>query len=216
MFAELARKLNHAEDARFFSEKAAKLRAAYAPTLLNPATGVLAGWKSADGQLHDYWFTYVQGMAITFGLLDDPTANRVMDRLLAKMQEVGFTNFSIGLPGNLVPVKKGDYVDENHTPEATGEPLLDDGSDGFQFYENGGATGCWAYYTVKAVYQLGRVEDARRSSTPCCPATPPANSKASIPRVAAPWIGAIGRAAATATRACWWTTTTLCWRCLRM
>ena len=31
MFAELARKLNHAEDARFFSEKAAKLRAAYAP-----------------------------------------------------------------------------------------------------------------------------------------------------------------------------------------
>jgi hypothetical protein len=162
MFAELARKLNHAEDARFFSEKAAKLRAAYAPTLLNPTTGVLAGWKSADGQLHDYWFTYVQGMAITFGLLDDPTANRVMDRLLAKMQEVGYTNFSIGLPGNLVPVKKGDYVHENHKPEATGEPLLDDGSDGFQFYENGGATGCWAYYTIKALYQLARVEDARR------------------------------------------------------
>ena len=162
MFAELARKLNHAEEARFFSEKSAKLRAAYAPTLLNPATGVLAGWKSADGQLHDYWFTYVQGMAITFGLLDEPTANRVMDRLLAKMQEVGYTNFSIGLPGNLVPVKKGDYVHENHKPEATGEPLLDDGSDGFQFYENGGATGCWAYYTIKALYQLGRVEDARR------------------------------------------------------
>ncbi len=162
IFAELAGKLGHAEDARFFSEKAAKLRAAYAPNLLNPATGALAGWKSADGQLHDYWFTYVQGMAITFGLLDDPTANRVMDRLLAKMQEVGFTNFSIGLPGNLVPVKKGDYVHENHKPEATGEPLLDDGSDGFQFYENGGATGCWAYYTVKALYQLGRVEDARR------------------------------------------------------
>ena len=123
---------------------------------------MLAGWKSADGQLHDYWFTYVQGMAITFGLLDDPTANRVMDRLLAKMREVGFTNFSIGLPGNLVPVKKGDYVHENHKPEATGEPLLDDGSDGFQFYENGGATGCWAYYTVKALHQLGRVEDVRR------------------------------------------------------
>ena len=61
-----------------------------------------------------------------------------------------------------MPVKKGDYVHENHTPEAHGEPLLDDGSDGFQFYENGGATGCWAYYTVKALYQLGRVEDARR------------------------------------------------------
>jgi hypothetical protein len=162
MFAELARELKHDDDAKFFAVKAAKLRSAYAPALLNPATGVLAGWKSADGQLHDYWFTYVQGMAITFGLLDDQTANRVMDRLLAKMQEVGYTNFSLGLPGNLVPVKKGDYVHENHKPEATGEPLLDDGSDGFQFYENGGATGCWAYYTVKALYQLGRVEDARR------------------------------------------------------
>ena len=162
MFADLARELKHDEDAKFFAEKAAKLRAAYAPALLNPATGVIAGWKSADGQLHDYWFTYVQGMAVTFGLLDDPTANRVMDRLLAKMREVGYANFGIGLPGNLVPVKKGDYVFENHAPEATGEPRLDDGSDGFQFYENGGATGCWAYYTVKALYQLGRVEDARR------------------------------------------------------
>jgi hypothetical protein len=135
-------------DAEFFATKAAKLRTAYAPTFLNPATGVLAGWKSADGQLHDYWFTYVQGMAITFGLLDDQTANSVMDKLLAKMQAVGYTNFSIGLPGNLVPVKKNDYVNENHAPEATGQPRLDDGTDGFQFYENGGATGCWAYYTV--------------------------------------------------------------------
>jgi len=162
MFAGLATKLNHSNDAVFFSEKAVKLRAAYAPNLLNPATGVLAGWKSADGQLHDYWFTYVQGMAVTFGLLDDGAANQVMDRLLAKLQEVGYTNFSHGLPGNLVPVKQGDYVLENNPPEATGEPRLEDGSDGFQFYENGGATGCWAYYVVKALFQLGRVQDARR------------------------------------------------------
>ena len=26
----------------------------YAPTLLNPATGWLAWWKNADGELHDY------------------------------------------------------------------------------------------------------------------------------------------------------------------
>ena len=162
MFAELARKLKHADDARFFAEKAAKLRAAYAPTFLNPATGVIAGWKSADGQLHDYWFTYVQGMAIKFGLLDGKTANTVMDRLLVKMQAVGYTNFSIGLPGNLVPVKKGDYVYHDTAPEVHGVPRLEDGSDGFQFYENGGATGCWGYYTVKALYQLGRAEDARR------------------------------------------------------
>ncbi len=166
MFAELARRLKHADDAQFFTEKAAKLRAAYVPTFLNPATGVLAGWKSADGQLHDYWFTFVQGVAITNGLLDDQTANAVMDRLLAKMKEVGYTRFDIGLPGNLVPIKKGDYVHENNPPERTGEPRLDDGSDGFPYYENGGATGCWAYYTIKALYRLGRVRDARRILDP--------------------------------------------------
>ena len=162
LFADLAGRMGHADDREAFAAKAAKLRAAYAPTFLNPESGVLAGWKSGDGRLHDYWFTFVQGLAVTFGLLDDRTANDVMDRLLAKMAEVGYTDFSLGLPGNLVPVKKGDYVHENYPPEATGEPRLDDGSDGFQFYENGGATGCWAYYTVKALYRLGRVKDARR------------------------------------------------------
>ncbi len=161
-FGGLANQLGHADDARFFAEKAALLRANYTKTFLNPATGVLAGWKSADGQLHDYWFTFVQGVAITYGLLDDAAANSVMDHLLAKMQAVGYTNFSLGLPGNLVPVKKNDYVFEHNAPERTGEPLLDDGSDGFQFYENGGATGCWSYYTVKALYRLGRAADARR------------------------------------------------------
>jgi hypothetical protein len=162
MFADLARKLDHPDDAQFFADKAAKLRTVYAPTFLNPATGVLAGWKSKDGQLHDYWFTFVQGVAITYGLLDDKTANSVMDHLLAKMQAVGYTNFGIGLPGNLVPIKKGDYVFHDNPPEVNGVPRLEDGSDGFQYYENGGATACWSYYTVKALYKLGRVADARR------------------------------------------------------
>jgi len=161
-FGDLAGKLGHADDASVFKGKAANLRAAYAQTFFNPATGVLAGWKSKDGQLHDYWFTFVQGVAITYGLLDDKTANAVMDRLLAKMQAVGYMNFALGLPGNLVPVRKGDYAHENYLPEVTGEPRLEDGSDGFQFYENGGATGCWAYYTVKALFRLGRIADARR------------------------------------------------------
>jgi hypothetical protein len=161
-FAALARKLGHSDDAAFLTEKAANLRAGYARAFLNPATGLLAGWKSKDGQLHDYAFPFVQGAAVTYDLLDDETANKVMDALLAKMKQVGYTHFEWGLPGNLVAIRKGDYVHENNAPERTGEPKLDDGSDGFQFYENGGATGCWTYYTVKALYKLGRTDDARR------------------------------------------------------
>jgi hypothetical protein len=162
LFAEVAQKLGHQDDADFFTGKAAKLRAAYVPTFLNPATGVLAGWKSADGHLHDYWFTFVQGTAITCGLVDNKEANAIMDRLLQKMKTVGYDNFRIGLPGNLVPVRKGDYAIQESPPTQFGVPTREDGSDGFQYYENGGATGCYAYYTIKALYQLGRNEDARR------------------------------------------------------
>lgn len=161
-WADCARQLGHDADAEWFIARAAKLRAAYLPTFFNPATGVLAGWRSADGALHDYWFTFVSGVAITYGLLEAKDANPIMDRLLDKMSAVGFTNFSLGLPGNLVPVRKGDYVFHNSPPEQFGEPKLEDGSDGFQFYENGGATGCFAYFTIKALYQLGRRADAER------------------------------------------------------
>lgn len=162
MFVELARDLGETSDSAWFAERATRLRAGYAKTLLDPATGVLAGWKSADGQLHNYWFTFVQGAAITYGLLDKTLANSVMDKMLAKLREVGYGRFDIGLPGNLVPVKRGDYVCHDTPPEVHGVPRLEDGSDGFQYYENGGATGCWAYYTINALFQLGRVEDARR------------------------------------------------------
>lgn len=161
MFAEVAHTFKKTDDAAFFHEKAERLRAAYATTFLNPETGVLAGWKSADGQLHDYWFPFIQGMAVTYGLLDDKTANSVMDRLLEKMKSVGYTNFELGLPGNLVPIKKGDYVFQSKPQKRNGDPELEDGSDSFQYYENGGATGCWGYFVVRALYKLGRKEDAR-------------------------------------------------------
>jgi hypothetical protein len=162
LFAAVARRLGHPADADFFTARAAKLRAAYLPAFLNPATGVLAGWRSQDGQLHDYWFTFVSGVAITYGLVDEKDATAIMDRLLSKMSAVGYTNFSLGLPGNLIPVRKGDYVLHNSPPTKFGEPSLDDGSDGFQFYENGGATGCFTYFTIKALFKLNRRGDAQR------------------------------------------------------
>jgi hypothetical protein len=162
MFADLARQLGHKEDAELFSGKAQRLRAAYLPAFLNPETGILAGWRSADGKLHDYWFTFVNGVAITYGLVDGQDARGIMDKLARKLAQAGYTNFQFGLPGNLVPVRKGDYAAHDTPPEVHGVPRLEDGSDGFQFYENGGATACFAYFTVKALYQTGRVEDARR------------------------------------------------------
>jgi hypothetical protein len=161
-FAGLARSLGRTADADAYAAKAAKLKAAYQKTFYNPASGLLAGWRSADGKLHDYSFTFVNGIAVAFGLVEGPAANSLMDRLLLKMREAGFSGFRYGLPGNLVPIPKGDYVNHNWAgAREVGEPSLDDGSDAFQIYENGGVTACYAYFTVKALYKLGRTADAR-------------------------------------------------------
>lgn len=153
---QLARQSNHSDDEARYRAAADKLKENYFNTFYNPATGVLAGWRSADGQLHDYYFLFVNGIAIHYGLVPTDKANSIMDHLLAKMKEVGYTRFDLGLPGNLISVAKKDYVD--HNPRFGGG-TNEDNSDGFQIYENGGATASFAYFTLAALYDLGRIQD---------------------------------------------------------
>ena len=161
--AEAARLSNQPDDAKMYSARAEKLRAVYFQTFYDAQTGVLAGWKSADGNLHSYYFTFLNGMAITYGLVPLDRANLIMDRLLAKMKEVGYTHFEYGLPGNLVPVRRGDYAVRDHR---SGGSQQEDGSDGFEIYENGGASANYVYYTLQALYNLGRRTDADASLYP--------------------------------------------------
>ena len=69
------------------------------------------------------------------------------------------TRFDLGLPGNLIPVAKKDYWE---TDPRFGGGKKEDNSDGFQIYENDGATACWAYFTLAALDDLGRREEADR------------------------------------------------------
>ncbi len=61
------------------------------------------------------------------------------------------------MPGNLIPIRQEDYLESRI---AWGGSNKADGSDGFQIYENGGATACYSYYTMQALYQLGRRQEA--------------------------------------------------------
>jgi hypothetical protein len=157
--AMLSRKAGKPADAARYRAAADKLRAHYYDRFFDPATGVLAGWRSADGALHDYYFLFVNGIAIHYGLVDKPQANAIMDKLLAKMKEVGYDKFNMGLPGNLVSVALKDCVD-NRGKGQYGCGARPDNSDGFQNYENGGATGAYAFFTLAALYDLGRAEEA--------------------------------------------------------
>ncbi len=150
LLAALARLLEKTGDDQYFSAFAAKLKASYFNRFYNPETGVLAGWRSEDGRLHDYYFVFVNSIAISYGLVEEKKAVEIMKRVLDKMKAVGFTDFRLGLPGNLLPVPKEDYTDTDKRF----------GYGAFQVYENGGATGCYAYYTVHALYKLGMKREA--------------------------------------------------------
>ena len=151
--AALATMAGREADATVYREHAQKLKASYYAAFYNPETGVLAGWRSADGKLHDYYFLFVNGMAVTYGLVTPEQGNRIWDKLWTKMDEVGYRRFDLGLPGNLIPIRREDYVDLN---PRYGGPTKEDGSDGFQVFENGGASACFAYFTIQALRMLGR------------------------------------------------------------
>lgn len=167
VWSAVSEKLGQTEDSSWLKQKAADLKNAYREHFLNPETGLLAGWKSADGQLHDYCFLFVNSVAIAYGVIDGPLAHDIMDRCLHKLEELGYRDFRLGLPGNLVPVRRGDYLDDdfNQNPDLArlfGVPQREDGSDGFPYYENGGASMRYALFTLKALHLLGRPEEARR------------------------------------------------------
>ena len=78
-----------------------------------------------------------------------------MEKMQTKLREVGYDRFDLGLPGNLVPIARKDYV-----PGVLGSPLEEDGSDSFQYYENGAASASMAYWYIQALYAVGRRKEA--------------------------------------------------------
>ncbi len=150
-------------DAARYAAAAARLHDAYFNAFYDPATGVLAGWRSADGKVHDYGFTFVNGIAVLYGLVPPDRAARIMDRLWEEMRDAGYTNFRMGLPGNLVPVARRDYA---HLNPRYGGGLREDNADGFQVYENGGATACFSYFTIAAYDLVGQHGRAARILLP--------------------------------------------------
>ncbi|HEY3396157.1 MAG TPA: hypothetical protein VGM19_00710 [Armatimonadota bacterium] len=108
--AALWRDLGEADPAARCGAAADRLRAAYAPALVNPATGWVAGWRSRDGELHDYAFLWVNGPALAWGLLDDEAARTALRNLEALRARVGPGSMALGPPVNLLPIDPGDHM----------------------------------------------------------------------------------------------------------
>jgi hypothetical protein len=108
--AALLARLGDAALAARCAETAGALAASYAGQLINPATGWVAGWRSRDGQLHDYGFLWINGVACAFGLVDGAAARRALANLETKRQAVFPQSGYPGLPLNLMPIATGDHM----------------------------------------------------------------------------------------------------------
>ncbi len=135
--ADLQARLGRPEQQARYRQLAARLKDAYAKTLINPQTGYIAWWKSEDGELHDLVSPIINGIAIQYGLIDPDQGREILRRLRAKIEEVGFKRPELGLPCTLVPVPRESYLIE-FPVGIVGTPGLDDGSDTFGQYLNGG------------------------------------------------------------------------------
>lgn len=147
--ADLQHLAGQTEKAKHLDQLANRIRAAYLPAFLNPATGVICGWRTKDGVCHDHWFPWLSGMAISLGLVPDKEANEIIDRFQAKFKEVGFSHFELGMPNCLESIDK-DYG-QNEKGEA---------AHAFKFYLNGGVTPCFSYHYLQALYRLNRRAEA--------------------------------------------------------
>lgn len=156
--AELEGQLGRAQQQAHYTQLADRLRATYFKTLYNPATGWLAWWKSADGQLHDYATPIVNGLAIEYGLVEPDEGRRILARLWKQMQQANFTRLDLGLPCTFMPVQRGDYLQ----PDGLGVPTREDGTDTFQNYMNGGISAGHTLHFIMAHHIVGEPEKGDR------------------------------------------------------
>ena len=98
---------------RLASEISARDRllvAAYEPTFVDPVSGRVAGWRSADGSRHDHVFPLVNSNAVTSGAITGTVARRAMESVWAELAAAGFSDWRLGVPFNVHRVPDDDVA----------------------------------------------------------------------------------------------------------
>ncbi len=106
--AEMLEAAGQPGGAEFFRRRAEKLRVAYVEKFLSPTNGWFVSWISEDGEVHDYCHTFVNGMAVAFGIVPPEQGKEILQRVASKAHESGFKNWHLGVPANLLPAKISD------------------------------------------------------------------------------------------------------------
>jgi hypothetical protein len=108
--ADMLAALEHPGGAEHYRRAAARLRDAYVKTLLSPEHGWFVSWISQDGEVHDYCHTFINGLAVAYGIVPPSQGRDILRRVVAQSHSIGFTCWHLGVPGNLLPCRKADMI----------------------------------------------------------------------------------------------------------
>ena len=114
------------------------------------------GWVDTAGGEHDAYYTFVQLLAMYYGLTSARDEKALLRKLDSDIRKCGYRDFS--LPCNLLPIPPDDYNGGDWWAEEFGFPHF---YDPFGTYENGGVwiwlsayyMACWGRYDASRAYK---------------------------------------------------------------
>jgi len=149
----LAKIAGDAEAADAYKAAYTGIKVNYEAMFKHPTHGTVSGWVSADGQHHDYYFTFINNMAVALDLVSVDTQKNVIEVLENCMKEQNFNYFYYGLPTNLLSIKAEDVP-------GVETYLRADGFDKFGVFVNGSLFTGWMNYYLIALRKLGHHDKA--------------------------------------------------------
>lgn len=108
--AEMLEAGGHPGGAEHYRGLASALRSAYVEQLLSAENGWFVSWISIDGEVHDYCHTFVNGLAVAYGLVPADQGREILQRVVDQSKRIGFENWHLGVPGNLIPCRVADLM----------------------------------------------------------------------------------------------------------
>jgi len=108
--AELLDEVDQHEGAVYYRKKGEQLRQAFVNQFLSQENGWFVSWISLDGQVHDYCHTFINGMAVAYGIVPPHQGKKILEKVVAKSKAIDFDSWHLGIPANLIPSKKEDMI----------------------------------------------------------------------------------------------------------
>ncbi len=145
--SSLLEKCNMHDVSARYRKQLEKFDKSFFDTFYNKETGLMAGWISRNGKVHDYGFTFAVSMGINEGLIPKEEGKKMLKILLSAMKKEGYGDLRFGIPGNVMPVAQQDTINW---------PCMSD----WGRYENGGLNGMNGFHFLTSMYNVGLNKEA--------------------------------------------------------